>query len=336
MAKKADLDAHEADTANPHSVTAAQVGSVAGPSTSTLNAVPRFSNTTGDILKDSVLTVSDAGSVVITSADAGAGPGPQLILDRNSASPAASDILGTVSFQGRDAGAGTDTYARISAEIVDPTAGSEDGRFVVETKIATTLSKRFFVGAGLYSSGATGGDQGADTINASGVFDDGVLLTSGGITLGTEVATTSGTVHDFTGLPAGIKRIIITLEGVSLSGTDNILVQLGDAGGFEATGYISSSVLLVDAGSVGVSSDTTGFIMNRSAATDVFSGQMILTLSDSANNTWIASHSGKHSVVKVCSGGGDKSLSAELTQVRITRTGTDTFDAGAVNIQHQS
>lgn len=171
---------------------------------------------------------------------------------------------------------------------------------------------------------------------ASGLLRAGSLDNpSPAITLGTEIATTSGTTHDFTGIPSDTKRIVITFEGVSLSDVNEFLIQLGDAGGFETTGYVSSGTLLVNAGTVAVDSDTTGFVIDRSVVGDIFSGHMTLLLSDSANNTWISSHAGKHSTVKVATGGGDKSLSAELTQVRITRRTSGTFDAGAVNIQHQ-
>jgi hypothetical protein len=42
------------------------------------------------------------------------------------------------------------------------------------------------------------------------------------------------------------------------------------------------------------------------------------------------------SVTSVCNSGGSKSLSAELTTIRITSTGTpDDFDAGKINIQYE-
>lgn len=146
-------------------------------------------------------------------------------------------------------------------------------------------------------------------------------------TLGTPTATTSGTEFDFTGIRATTKRISVIFEGVSLSGTDDILVQIGDAGGIETTGYISSGS---DAATPATS--TSGYIVRMGVATKTLSGIMMLALSDSANNTWVGSHSGKNATNAIVIGGGDKSLSDTLTQVRITRSGTDTFDAGKVNI----
>lgn len=80
---------------------------------------------------------------VSTSADAV--PGPVFFLDRNSASPAAADVLASLRFQGRDSGGGSDPYAILEAAIVDPTATSEDGRLDVYAAVAgaTTVIARF-------------------------------------------------------------------------------------------------------------------------------------------------------------------------------------------------
>jgi hypothetical protein len=158
--------------------------------------------------------------------------------------------------------------------------------------------------------------------------------TKTGITLGTKQATTSGTAIDFTGIPAGTKKITIMLQGVSLSGTNNILAQLGDSGGFETTGYISTGANMTTSANVFTSS-TSGLIVGIAAASLIVSGHIILTLSDAASFTWISSYKVKLNTGSMSIGAGEKSLSAELTQVRITRTGTDTFDAGSVNIQYE-
>lgn len=153
----------------------------------------------------------------------------------------------------------------------------------------------------------------------------------GGITAGTKQASTSGTAIDFTGIPSGVNRVTITFEGVSLSGTDNLLVQIGDAGGFETSAYVGNSSQLTTS-----ASSTSGFIVISGNASRTFYGHMVLARSDAANFTWVASHSvGDPGSNNGAFGGGNKSLSAELTQVRVTRTGTDTFDAGAINILYE-
>jgi hypothetical protein len=121
---------------------------------------------------------------------------------------------------------------------------------------------------------------------------------------------------------------------VSTSGTDDLLVQIGDAGGIETSGYVSSSADVTSA-ATGVSSSTSGFVMRRPTAASVVSGHMVLTLVDAANFTWISSHSGKHLTTTALFGGGDKSTSAALDRLRITVTGSDTFDAGAVNVLYE-
>lgn len=152
-----------------------------------------------------------------------------------------------------------------------------------------------------------------------------------GLALATEQTTTSGTAFDFTGIPSGVKRVTVMINTVSLSGTDNLLVQLGDSGGFEVTGYDSSSSYATT--SIG---DTTGFTAAFTAAGNSHSGHMVLTrVNDS--HLWVESHSVRRDGGSNTNthGGGDKTLSGELTQIRVTRSGTNTFDAGSINIMYE-
>ena len=156
---------------------------------------------------------------------------------------------------------------------------------------------------------------------------------SGGVILGTKQATTSGTTFDFTGLPAGVKRVMISFEAVSLNtSASDVLIQLGDSGGFETTGYTSDSVSLSSTGSVGGGTDTTGFIVHPNLHITEMSGIITLTRMD-GSALWVESHtlSTGHTIF----GGGKKTLSAELTQIRITATGIGTFDNGSINIMYE-
>lgn len=112
----------------------------------------------------------------IRSSDAGAGEGPTLTLDRVSASPAASDLLGVLRWLMKDSGGNSDAVLKILGEIVDATAASEDARFLFQTIIAGTLATRMTLQNGLFMAGATGGDQGAGTINATNFYKNGVAL----------------------------------------------------------------------------------------------------------------------------------------------------------------
>lgn len=162
---------------------------------------------------------------------------------------------------------------------------------------------------------------------------DGTFAAPSGITAGTAQATTSGTAFDFTGLPATVRRITVMFNGVSLSGSDDILVQIGDSGGVETTGYVSTGAQAVDGAVSDIVDSTAGFIINMGDAARHASGHMVLTLID--GSTWIASHEGRILTTRTICGGGVKSLSATLDRVRVTRTGTNTFDAGQVNILYE-
>lgn len=83
-----------------------------------------------------------SSGITLTSTDAGASAGPEIDLYRNSASPAASDVLGVITFNGEDSAGNKESYARIQVAIADPTSTTEDGAFQVYTKTAgsyTTL-----------------------------------------------------------------------------------------------------------------------------------------------------------------------------------------------------
>ena len=157
------------------------------------------------------------------------------------------------------------------------------------------------------------------------------------LTLATAQATTSGTSIDFTGIPSWVKRITVMFGGVSTSGTSIPMIQLGDSGGIEATGYAGSAGFVTGASS-NAATYTDGFRLNQAhAASTVFHGNAVLALLSGASNTWAMSFVGGYSnsgALKIS--GGSKSLSDALTQVRLTTVnGTDTFDAGSVNIMYE-
>ena len=166
--------------------------------------------------------------------------------------------------------------------------------------------------------------------SASVTINNGAVL---GITSSTAVASTSGTSIDFTSLPSWIKRLTVMFNGVSLSGTANPLIQIG-AGSVTTSGYISSGAAVAGAGSTGMLSSTTGFAINSSGAANVVSGHMVITTLGS--NVWVSSHSAKYSTTFCSFGGGNITLGGTLDRVRITTTnGTDTFDAGSINILYE-
>ena len=168
----------------------------------------------------------------------------------------------------------------------------------------------------------------------------GVTTNSGavynGIASGTAVASTSGTSIDFTSIPSWVKRITVMFNGVSLSGTSNYIVQIG-SGSVDAASYNSTSCLAWNSSASVGASFTTGFgIVSQSAANSI-SGS--LTLLNVSGNVWVSNHSiGYNQATSSAgaSGGGNKTLSGTLDRVRITTVnGTDTFDAGSINILYE-
>lgn len=149
----------------------------------------------------------------------------------------------------------------------------------------------------------------------------------------TAQTTTSGTSIDFTAIPSGTKRITIMLADVSTSGTSNMLVQLGDSGGIETTGYVSACNHF--SGSPTASSSTAGLVVQEAmSASATASGQIVIT--NISGNVWVSSSCLVDSQPSNAIGAGSKTLSATLDRVRITTVnGTDTFDAGTINILYE-
>lgn len=159
---------------------------------------------------------------------------------------------------------------------------------------------------------------------------------AGGPVPQTELDTsTAATEYDFTGLPAGLTEIHIMLEGISstMVSTSDQIIQLGDAGGFENSGYVGAiSEHLAASKVVQALGDGFALVPNNNDL-NAHSMGMILTLKDPANFTWTCIGTGSKGQPSVMVLNGAKSLSAELDRIRLTHSnGTSTFDAGSFNI----
>jgi hypothetical protein len=152
---------------------------------------------------------------------------------------------------------------------------------------------------------------------------------------GTAQNSTSGTSIDFTGIPVWAKRIQVILSGVSTSGTSLIQVQIG-SGSVTTTGYVSGASTNGGTNVAAGVNSTTGFITEGGGAATVVRHGMI-TLHNVTGNTWVMSSFGGRSDAGFAQvGGGSIALSGVLDRVRITTVnGTDTFDAGSVNIIYE-
>jgi hypothetical protein len=158
------------------------------------------------------------------------------------------------------------------------------------------------------------------------------------LTSGTQktLSTGSPTYVDFTSIPPNVKMIVIMINGLSGSGTSNFIIQIGDSGGIETSGYAGSTGNINTGTSVSMSSGFTFAI--AATATHTYNVMATLTLMDSSTNTWMyQSNTGFTSGAAAAVSCGSKALSATLDRVRLTTAGgTDTFDAGTMNISYVS
>ena len=197
----------------------------------------------------------------------------------------------------------------------------------------------------LFRSGAT---SGSTTVVASATASGTITLPAGtgtatvngvstNIVSGTSQATTSGTSFTFTGIPSWAKRITVLFNGVSLSGTDNFLIQIGSgsvttSGYNSATGYGGTS-----SGVTAPATSTSGFVCQDGSSANVIYGNVLIHLF--SNYTYISAYtagsvqSGSTPYFNV--GGGSVTLSGALDRVKILTTGTNTFTAGSINILYE-
>ena len=154
---------------------------------------------------------------------------------------------------------------------------------------------------------------------------------------GTAQATTSGTEWEYTSIPSWVTEIQCSVYGFSTNGSSLPIIQIGDSGGYEITGYSGSSGNYAGTASTSLYAGS-GFELSPSvAAGEGRTGTITLTLADAASNTWVANGNlGRTDAGSISVTGGSKALSGVLDRVRLTMTnGTDVGDAGAFNILYK-
>ena len=168
---------------------------------------------------------------------------------------------------------------------------------------------------------------------ASGGITGGATLTAG-----TAVASTSGTSIDFTSIPSWVKRITVMFNGVSTNGSSNLIAQLG-SGSVTTTGYISYVCITGSSGTATGSQYTTGLGVDAGTGSAATTRTGLATFCLLTGNTWAQSFQmgfWNGSTAYTVQGGGSIALSGTLDRVRITTVnGTDTFDAGSINILYE-
>jgi len=162
----------------------------------------------------------EALGMTLTSTDAGAAAAPLLELYRDSASPAASDTLGEIEFNGEDSAGNKQAYGLIHASILSPTSTAEQGQIHFETATAGALTEKMIIGttnlvinelgavynvriegdtdANLFYTDATNNRVGVGLINPTEKFEvTGNIKLSGNVVVasgqGIDFAATSGT-----------------------------------------------------------------------------------------------------------------------------------------------
>ena len=194
--------------------------------------------------------------------------------------------------------------------------------------------------SGLIATSDTSGDVALQangttklTVSSTGVnigqYNPGTSL----ITSGTVQNSTSGTSIDFTSIPSWVKRITVMFNGVSTNGTSVPIIQIGDSGGFETSGYTGS----VANNGASATNFSTGFALVGSSTLAALTQSGHIVITNISGNIWIASiNLGRTDSAMVFNGAGNKTLSDVLDRVRITTVnGTDTFDAGSINILYE-
>lgn len=198
----------------------------------------------------------------------------------------------------------------------------------------TITTESFYVSSVLNAIPATSGSVAASYLVAGSITPTYLAQP---LTAGTAQASTSGTSIDFTGIPSWVKRITVMFNGVSTNGTSLLLVQLGDAGGIEITGYASQANSITTTPAVTATTSTAGLVLGAAAlvAASTYSGTTSIVKLD--GNSWVCSSLIiRDGTASSNFGAGTKTLSETLTQIRITTVnGTDTFDAGSINILYE-
>jgi hypothetical protein len=186
---------------------------------------------------------------------------------------------------------------------------------------------------GVVTPGATIGSINGILKSSSGVVSQAVAGQDyGQLTLAT-AQTASGTSVDFTSIPSYVKRITVMFNGVSTNSTSNIIVQIG-AGSITSSGYASTNGTISSNTNFVANNQTSGFyIGNGDSAGNLASG--ILTIAYLGSNIWVASGTLKNSTDRAGYCAGDVTIIGTIDRLRVTTTGSNTFDAGTINISYE-
>lgn len=164
------------------------------------------------------------------------------------------------------------------------------------------------------------------------IYEAFTWIRRGGGEASTTVATTSGTSHDFN-VPVWATKITVRFAGVSFDTGDSYLIQLGDSGGIETSGYSGASSTMASV--TATTNYSNGIGIRIIAAGAAIHGRVVIENHD--GNTWVASGVlARSDTINTATTGSSKTLSSVLTQLRVTsNSGTSNFDAGSITVKYE-
>jgi len=142
--------------------------------------------------------------------------------------------------------------------------------------------------------------------------------------------TPSGSSIDITGIPSGVNTIILGIDNLSTNGTSGIILQLGDSGGIETSGYASATGTGTTYAALFTGIQLTPTTI---AATNSRTGHVFLTKFPGVDAWTISGNLAEWSNTTTSNFAGGKLLSGVLDRLRITTLGgANTFDSGSLYI----
>ena len=244
---------------------------VVGTTTATASSTGNISHTKADFQaaqitgSSGVFTSTGVSSVMtVTGTDDGSGEGPDIVIKRNSASPADDDILGALVFKGENSADEAVTYGKVRARALDVTDSTEDGQLEFQT-----------IKAGSATTVAS--------LDSTGLFlNTGLTLTFEGA--GTNAHETTLTVEDPDGdrtitLPNATGTVVLkdttdtltnkTLTAPTMTGTA-IAADLDISGNVDVDGTLETDALTIGGTTLAeVISDTVGAMVGSNTESGI-------------------------------------------------------------------
>lgn len=196
----------------------------------------------------------------------------------------------------------------------------------VEVNIGATTGDIIYRGASDWTRLAVG-----STAQVLGVSGGLPAWGTFGIVDRNTLATTSGTVVDFTGITADINAFSMTVSNVSMSGSDSVYLRLGNSGGFVSAGY-SGAGFIQTGGAGNTSSLSSAMTLSGGVAANSIYGEIVGRRITTAGHIWSMTYIGNRSDGSFVSSYSRVDLTTSLTQIRLLASGANTFDAGSATV----